>query len=127
MAMDIFAYATELKKEKESFYRQLSEQASNSGIGELFGLLADDEARHREAIEAMEETMNVKLAATRIKKDAKKVFQKMKADLARGEPAFASTRTSPPIPRGSPTSRSCLPTTVAKWAPISAPSCARPT
>jgi rubrerythrin len=88
MAMEIFAYATELKKEKEAFYRQLSQEAAHSGIRKLFGLLADEEARHREAIEAMEDSLNVKLAATTIKKDAKRVFQKMKDEADSAEPAF---------------------------------------
>ena len=54
MAMEIFAYTVELKKEKEAFYRQLSHDAAYEGVRELFGLLADEEARHREAIEEME-------------------------------------------------------------------------
>jgi rubrerythrin len=87
MAMEIFAYAIELKKEKEAFYRQLSQEVAHSGIRQLFGLLADEEVRHREAIEEMEDNFNVKLAATTIKKDAKRVFQKMKDDIG-VEPAF---------------------------------------
>jgi rubrerythrin len=88
MAMEIFTYAIELKNEKEAFYRQLSHDAIFPGVKELFGLLADEEARHRAAIEAMEEDMNVKLADTRIKKDAKKVFDKMRAEVGKEEPAF---------------------------------------
>jgi rubrerythrin len=88
MAMDIFAYAVELKKEKEAFYRQLARDAAYEGVRELFGLLADEEARHRQAIEEMESAVGVKLKATTIKKDAKRVFEKMKADIGKEEPAF---------------------------------------
>jgi len=87
MAMEVFAYAIELKREKESFYRQLA-QESKGGIRELFSLLADEEARHREAIEEMEESVAVKLLDTTIKKDAKRVFEKMRVALGEEEPAF---------------------------------------
>src|SRR5512140_394347 len=88
MAMEIFAYTIELKKEKEAFYRQLSHDAIYEGVRELFGLLADEEARHREAIEEMENAVGVKLKATTIKKDARRVLEKMKADIGKEEPAF---------------------------------------
>jgi rubrerythrin len=88
MAREIFTYAIELKKEKEAFYRQLSAEVAYEGVRELFGMLADEEARHREAIEEMETAMNVKLARTTIKRDAKRVFDKMSADAAEGLPAF---------------------------------------
>jgi rubrerythrin len=87
MAMDVFTYAIELKKEKEFFYRQLS-QESKDGIRELFSLLADEEARHREAIEEMEDKVEVKLLDTTIKKDAKRVFEKMRNAIGKEEPAF---------------------------------------
>jgi rubrerythrin len=87
MAMEVFTYAIELKREKESFYRQLA-QESKDGIRELFSLLADEEARHREAIEEMEESVEIKLLDTTIKKDAKRVFEKMRAALGEEEPAF---------------------------------------
>lgn len=88
MAMEIFAYTVELKKEKEAFYRQLSHDAVYEGVRELFGLLADEEARHREAIEEMEKRVNVKLDPTTIKKDASGVFEKMQAEVNKEEPAF---------------------------------------
>jgi rubrerythrin len=87
MAMEVFTYAIELKREKESFYRQLSME-SKDGIRELFSLLADEEARHREAIEEMEDKVEVKLLDTTIKKDAKRVFEKMRTALGDEEPAF---------------------------------------
>jgi len=88
MATVIFTYAIELKKEKEAFYRQLSQDAKFNGVRELFGLLADEEARHRKAIEEMENRVDVKLTATTIKEDAKRVFAKMRADIVKQEPAF---------------------------------------
>ena len=87
MAMDVFTYAIELKREKESFYRQISRE-STGGIRELFSLLADEEARHREAIEEMEDKVEIKLLDTTIKKDAKRVFEKMRDTLGDEEPAF---------------------------------------
>jgi rubrerythrin len=88
MAMELFAYAIELKKEKETFYRQLSRSAKHNGVRELLGLLADEEARHRQAIEEMAGQVKGKLADTTIKKNAKRIFDKMKSDIAKTEPAF---------------------------------------
>ena len=87
MAMEGLNYAIELKREKESFYRQLAKE-SNSGIRELFSLLAEEEVRHREAIEEMEDSSKAKLIDTTIKKDAKRVFAKMAVALGGEEPAF---------------------------------------
>lgn len=87
MATEIFAYASELKREKESFYRQLSKE-SKGGIRELFSLLADEEARHRAAIEEMEENAKAKLLDTTIKDDAKRIFEKMRDEIAYIEPEF---------------------------------------
>ncbi|MDO8301896.1 MAG: ferritin family protein [Sedimentisphaerales bacterium] len=87
MAMEIFAYAIELKQEKEMFYRQLARE-NKGGIREMFSLLADEEARHRGAIEEMENSVNVKLLDTTIKKDAKRIFEKMRDALGKEEPAF---------------------------------------
>jgi rubrerythrin len=81
MTMEIFAYTIELKKEKEAFYRQLSHDATYEGVRELFGLLANEEARHREAIEEMEDSVNIKLDPTTIKKDAKQAFKKIQNEL----------------------------------------------
>jgi len=89
MAMEVFTYAIELKREKEAFYRQLAQENKN-GIRELFSLLADEEARHREAIEEMEDSVSVKLLDTTIKKDAKRVFEKMRDDIAYVETAFVN-------------------------------------
>jgi rubrerythrin len=88
MAMEIFTYAIELKKEKEAFYRQLSHEGIYDGVKRLFSLLADEEARHREAIEEMETSINVKLAKTTIKRDAKQIFDKIRADVAQNLSAF---------------------------------------
>jgi rubrerythrin len=88
MAMEVFTYAIELKKEKEAFYRKLAKEAAYDGIRQVFELLADEEARHLEAIEMMETSVDIKLKGTTIKRDAKKVFEKMKADFAKEEPAF---------------------------------------
>jgi rubrerythrin len=81
MAMEIFAYTIALKKEKEAFYRQLSHDAPYEGVRELFGLLADEEARHREAIEEMENSVNIKFEASTIKEDAKHAFEKIQDQL----------------------------------------------
>ena len=88
MVMEIFTYAIELKEEKETFYRQLSHEAKYEGVRELFALLAEEEARHCAAIKELEDSLNVKLAATTIKKDAKRIFEKMRAGIEKEEPAF---------------------------------------
>src|SRR5512146_1245873 len=85
MAMEIFAYTVELKKEKEAFYRQLSHDAAYEGTRELFGLLADEEARHREAIEEMENNVNIKFEASTIRQAAKRAFEKIQKELDREE------------------------------------------
>ncbi len=52
--VDIYKSALEKEKAAEHFYRDLSEKTINKGLKSIFSLLADQESKHRKAIEQLE-------------------------------------------------------------------------
>ena len=51
--MDIFEYAMKMEKDGEAYYRQLAKQVGKI-LGAVFTMLADEEVKHYDAIEAMQ-------------------------------------------------------------------------
>lgn len=77
--MDIFEFALEKEKLSENYYRELSAKASETGLKNIFNMLATEEVKHYHVIEQMKQNIPVQLAETTILTDAKEVFEKMRA------------------------------------------------
>lgn len=76
--MDIFEFAMEKEKLSEDYYRQLSGKTENSGLKNIFGMLAGEEARHYDVVSKMKEDSPVEVKQTSVLSDAKAVFSKMR-------------------------------------------------
>ncbi|MHC4175065.1 MAG: ferritin family protein [Planctomycetota bacterium] len=75
--MNTFEYAIQMEKDGENYYRQLAQQNANKGIRTILTMLADEEVKHRNAVEKMQ-TEKPPITETRILTDAKNVFVQIK-------------------------------------------------
>jgi rubrerythrin len=78
--MDIFAYAMQMEKDGEHFYREIADKADSTGIKRILAMLADEEVRHYKAIEKMRQGRSAQMAETHILDQAKNVFVQMKEE-----------------------------------------------
>jgi rubrerythrin len=76
--MNIFEFAMEKEKHSEDYYRRLAGKSSNKGLGTVFNMLADEEAKHYKIVSDMKKDIATDLAETTILSDAKDVFAKMR-------------------------------------------------
>lgn len=76
--MDIFAYAMQMEKDGERFYRELADKAGSTGIQRILTMLADEEVKHYKAVEKMRRGRSLQMAQTRILDQAKNVFVQIK-------------------------------------------------
>lgn len=51
--MDVFAFAMQMEKDGEQFYRELASKAPNEGVRAVLNMLADEEDKHYRAIQAL--------------------------------------------------------------------------
>jgi len=77
--MDLFEFSIQMEKDAEALYRKMAENAKVEGIKKILLLLAEDEVRHRVAIEQLQKNLEVdSTEGTAL--DIKTVFDEMKAD-----------------------------------------------
>jgi rubrerythrin len=76
--MNIFEFAMEKEKYSEDYYRRLADKLSNKGLGTVFNMLADEEAKHYKIVSDTKEDIAPDLAETTVLSDAKDVFEKMR-------------------------------------------------
>jgi len=73
--MDVFAIAMEKELEVKSYYEKLAEETSHEGVKKIFTLLAADEQKHFEAVQAMKnDAGNVALTSSPSLELAQKVL-----------------------------------------------------
>jgi len=77
--MDLFAFSIQMEKDAESLYRKMAENAPASGIKKVLLLLAEDEVKHRVAIEQLQKKLDVP-AQKGVALDIKTVFEELKKD-----------------------------------------------
>ena len=75
--MDIFAFAMQMEKDGEAFYRELATKADNQGVVSILNLLADEELKHYKAIEAIQ-TEDYDMKDVDVLDHARNVFRQMK-------------------------------------------------
>ena len=79
--MDLFAFSIQMEKDAEMLYRKMADNAPAPGVKKVLLLLAEDEVKHRKAIEQLQKKMNVP-EQQGVALDIKTVFDEMKGDPA---------------------------------------------
>lgn len=77
--MNMFEFSIQMEKDAEALYRKMADNSPIEGVKKILLMLADDEARHRVAIEQMQKKMDIDpVKGTAL--DIKTVFDEMKQD-----------------------------------------------
>lgn len=77
--MDYFEFSIQMEKDAEALYRKMADNAPVEGVKKVLLMLAEDEVRHRVAIEQLQKKLNVEPAkGTAL--EIKTVFDEMKKD-----------------------------------------------
>ena len=77
--MDPFAFSIQMEKDAEALYRKMADNTSVPGVKKVLLLLAEDEVKHRKAIEQLQKRMSVE-PLEGVALDIKTVFDEMKQD-----------------------------------------------
>jgi rubrerythrin len=79
MRMNIYAFAMQMEKDGELYYRQLAEQSGSVGIKKIFVMLANEEVKHYRVVELLgKKAGNLQMAETKVLENAKNIFVEMK-------------------------------------------------
>ncbi|RJX27626.1 MAG: rubrerythrin [Desulfurivibrio sp.] len=77
--MNIYAFAMQMEKDGENYYRQLAEQSRSAGIKKIFVMLADEEVKHYRVVELLSrKSGNPQMAETKVLENVRNVFVEMK-------------------------------------------------
>ena len=77
--MDMFEFSIQMEKDAEALYRKMAEAAPVEGIKKVLLMLAEDEVRHRVAIENLQKKLKVE-PVEGVALEIKTVFDEMKQD-----------------------------------------------
>jgi rubrerythrin len=75
--MDIFAFAMQMEKDGERFYRELAAKASSEGVRAVLTMLADEEDKHYRTIQAIRSEEG-EMEEVDVLDRAKNIFRRMK-------------------------------------------------
>jgi len=75
--MDILAYAIEMEKDGEAYYRQLAHRTGNPGLQTILTMLADEEVLHQQVVTRMRGG-RAQVPAGEVLMRAKNIFTEMK-------------------------------------------------
>lgn len=78
--MDPYEFAMKMEKDGESYYRELAAKTADTGLKDIFTMLADAEVVHHGIFKKMKEKENVKVAHTRILSQVKNIFEKIRGE-----------------------------------------------
>jgi rubrerythrin len=77
--MDLFEFSIQMEKDAEALYRKMAENAPVEGVKKVLLMLAEDEVKHRVAIEQLQKKLDVP-AQKGVALDIKTVFEDLKED-----------------------------------------------
>lgn len=77
--MDLFKFSIQMEKDAEMLYRKMADAAPVDGVKKVLLMLAEDEVRHRVAIENLQKKVKAE-AGDGVALDIKTVFEEMKQD-----------------------------------------------
>lgn len=75
--MDIYAYAMQMEKDGETYYREIAAQTTNAGIKNILTMLAHAEVRHYQTFERMKSRGNLPPADLGYLSEVKNVFAEL--------------------------------------------------
>jgi len=78
--MNVFDLAMEMEKDGEKYYLHLAEKTTNSGMKNILGLLAGDEAKHFQVLQKLKESVKTELVSTTILSNSKNIFQMLREE-----------------------------------------------
>lgn len=78
--MDIYEFAMKMEKDGESYYRELTTKTADTGLKNIFTMLADAEVAHHNIFKKMKENEKVTAAHTKILSRVKNIFEKMRGE-----------------------------------------------
>ncbi len=77
--MDLFKFSIQMEKDAEMLYRKMADAATADGVKKVLLMLAEDEVRHRVAIENLQKKVAAE-PGDGVALDIKTVFEEMKQD-----------------------------------------------
>ena len=78
--MTILEYALQMEKDGEALYRELAQKFDDSGIKNIFNMLADDEVKHYKIFKDMEKEEKPQMAETEVLTSARNIFARLKEE-----------------------------------------------
>ncbi|MGO9014476.1 MAG: ferritin-like domain-containing protein [Dissulfurispiraceae bacterium] len=78
--MDIFAYAMQMEKDGETYYRELSSKTDNKGIKNILTMLADAEVIHYNIFQTMKRHEQIPGIDSKSLEGIKNIFARLKED-----------------------------------------------
>lgn len=77
--MDIYSFALQMEKDGEKYYRELAKKSKNDGLKEIFMMLANEEVKHFQFIEKMQQNENLpEVVESKVLTEVKNIFTKMR-------------------------------------------------
>lgn len=77
--MDILAFAVQMEKDGEAYYRQLAHRTTNTGLRTILNMLADEEVKHQQTIFDLQDGISP-LGPCEVLTRAKNIFVEMNAE-----------------------------------------------
>ena len=72
--MNIYAFAMQMEKDGENYYRQLAEQSRSAGLKKIFVMLANEEVKHYKVVELLGRKSGApQLAETKVLENVKNI------------------------------------------------------
>jgi len=78
--MDIYDFAMKMEKDGENYYRELAKMTVNTGLRNIFTMLANAEVVHHNIFKKMKENEKVEAAGTKILPEVKNIFEKIREE-----------------------------------------------
>ncbi len=76
--MNAIDLAMEIEKDGEKYYQHLAEKTTNSGMKNILGMLAGDEAKHFQILQKLKESAKADLLSTPILSASKNIFRQLR-------------------------------------------------
>ena len=77
--MDILAFAIQMEKDGEAYYRQLAHRTTSTGLRTILNMLADEEVKHQQTIDDLKGAVRP-LGPCEVLTRAKNIFAEMNAE-----------------------------------------------
>jgi len=78
--MNVFDLAMEMEKNGEKYYRHLADKTANTGLKNILGMLAGDEAKHFQVLQKLKDSSKAELLSTPILSKSKNIFQLLREE-----------------------------------------------